>query len=536
MHVRALSLLVLAIGCGARTGMLTDGAPFSVGGGGASSSAGSASAGAPAFAGQGGAALGGASSGGSAGAQAGAPSSGASNGGTSGGPSCVDPRLVSVSPKPASVGVASNDVLHAFLSCPLDPSVPWQGTLRATGRYAGILPGTLAQMSATDVFLEPRAPDNFRKSPFFPGELVTGWVAPALGGPFQWQFTAATRPKGSPHFTQTPQALNPAQDAELGDLDRDGDLDLVTGSSFDNVGRVWLNDGKGFFTLGVPLPPITESLLADVDADGDLDIISTHLYLNDGSAHFTEAQEMGAVQAVFDADGDGDMDVFSQRPNDEASLLFNDGKGVFSVRSVLFGGDLFDAKAGDLDNDGDLDLVAIIYDTSKPRVARMILLLNDGRGVFKETATDLKYDATRTLALGDVDQDGDLDVFLASWGAAGARNPDDQVWLNDGHAHFTLGDSPISGSIDVTLQDLDGDNDLDAIVGQHPPYSVVAGEPSRILLNDGKGHFMPGSSLGGSNFQHLTVGDLDGDGDLDAIVAQWDWTLHPPVQVWLQDN
>ena len=42
--------------------------------------------------------------------------------------------------------------------------------------------------------------------------------------------------------------------------------------------------------------------------------------------------------------------------------------------------------------------------------------------------------------------------------------------------------------------------------------------------------------MGGSNFQHIVLGDLDGDGDLDAVVAQWDWYDKPPVQIWLQDG
>jgi hypothetical protein len=171
-----------------------------------------------------------------------------------------------------------------------------------------------------------------------------------------------------------------------------------------------------------------------------------------------------------------------------------------------------------------------------PTSFRGALLLNDGTGAFTEIDAGLRVDATRGVALGDIDGDGDLDLFMASWGAAGARNPADRVWLNDGSGHFSAGDAPLTGSIQILLADLDGDGDLDAIAGQHPPYSVVKGEPSRILLNDGAGHFTPSGTVGGSNFQHLAIGDLDADGDLDAVVAQWDWTATPAIQVWLQDG
>jgi hypothetical protein len=138
--------------------------------------------------------------------------------------------------------------------------------------------------------------------------------------------------------------------------------------------------------------------------------------------------------------------------------------------------------------------------------------------------------------LGDVDADGDLDVMIASWGAAGAVNPPDLVWLNDGTAHFHEGYAPLSGSPKFVLGDLDGDGVLDAVAGQHVPYSSEKGDPSRLLLNDGAGHFSLSGQLGGSNFQNVALGDLDGDGDLDAVVAQWDWTQKPPVQVWLQSG
>ena len=125
---------------------------------------------------------------------------------------------------------------------------------------------------------------------------------------------------------------------------------------------------------------------------------------------------------------------------------------------------------------------------------------------------------------------------MASWGAAGAINPPDQVWLNDGTAHFSLGDSPLSGSPQIVMADLDGDGDLDAVAGQHPPYSNAKGDPSLILLNDGAGHFTQSGQIGDGNFQNVALGDLDGDGDLDAAIAQWDWTNRVPAQIWLQDG
>ena len=449
---------------------------------------------------------------------------------------CLDPKLLRVEPPNARNGVPASDGVQATFSCSPDPRIPRPTNLHITGRFAAQLPTSFPTATPpSSIVLQLAKPDTPLMQPYFPGELITGWLGAPLGGPFLWQYTAAVRRKSSGKFSDTGQALSAAEEVELADLDHDGDLDLVAGSAPDQVGRVWSNDGHGNFALRASLPPFRKPLLGDVDGDGDLDIVTDHLYLNDGMFKFTESATLGEAYALFDADGDGDLDVFATQNGKQRTLFSNDGAGRFTPKAMGTSY-IYDAQAGDLDNDGDLDLVLLTVSDSSPAVFDGTVLLNDGKGAFLENAAGLLVDATRTIALGDVDRDGDLDVFMASWGAAGARNPADQVWLNDGNAHFKPGDAPLTGSIQILFADLDGDGDLDAIAGQHPPYSVVKGEPSRILLNDGKGRFTSSGTVGGSNFQHLAIGDLDGDGDLDAVVAQWDWTTTPAVQVWLQDG
>jgi len=321
----------------------------------------------------------------------------------------------------------------------------------------------------------------------------------------------------------------------LADLDHDGDLDLVTWSYGDPV-RIWKNDGHGQFlpaaTLPAPTPSLTgQPVLGDFNGDGDLDVAVSTLFLNDGQLTFTGSASLGIPRVAFDVDGDGDLDLITSPTEQTWAVLKNDGKGHFT-QTQMTQEFLTDAEVGDFDNDGDLDVVAL---TSLGQ-QRAVILLNDGTGTFEERDAGLLVNASRGLSVGDVDDDGDLDVFIGNWGQAGGFNPNDQVWLNDGAAHFSAGDAPLSGSVQIVLADVDGDGDLDAVAGQHVPYTSEKGQPSLVLLNDGTGHFSSSGQVGGSNFQNIALGDLDGDGDLDAVVAQWDWTLKPPVQIWLQSG
>ena len=162
---------------------------------------------------------------------------------------------------------------------------------------------------------------------------------------------------------------------------------------------------------------------------------------------------------------------------------------------------------GDLDGDGDLDAFVANTDRNPSRV-----WLNDGRGRFAMTGQELGRNRSLDVALGDLDGDGDLDAFVANWGR-------DQIWWNQGNGWFTPG--PLLDVVDVStsaaLGDLDGDGDLDAFVTNW-------GE-NRIWWNQGDGRFAQNEELAGQLrtdtrwSTQVALGDLDGDGDVDAVVA-----------------
>ena len=149
------------------------------------------------------------------------------------------------------------------------------------------------------------------------------------------------------------------------------------------------------------------------------------------------------------------------------------------------------------------------------------LELNDGRATFTDSAQRLGDAVGNSVALGDVDVDGDLDAFVTA-----SSFHAETVWINDGHALFTGRElSDVGMAQDVSLGDLDGDGDLDALL------AVCAGD--LVWLGDGAGNFThTDQQLGERCSMAVALGDLDGDGDLDAFIADHSW----PNSMWLNEG
>ncbi len=124
-------------------------------------------------------------------------------------------------------------------------------------------------------------------------------------------------------------------------------------------------------------------------------------------------------------------------------------------------------------------------------------------------------ETSANVSIGDVNGDGSLDIVLAK----GRHWPlVDRVLIGDGRGHFLTG-YDLGGAADRSysgrLVDLDGDGDLDVVISNDTP------DPKRVYLNDGKGHFDVGSTYGRAKWEtrNASVADLDGDGRPDIIVA-----------------
>ncbi len=135
--------------------------------------------------------------------------------------------------------------------------------------------------------------------------------------------------------------------------------------------------------------------------------------------------------------------------------------------------------------------------------------------IFTRTQT-IGQSASYGVALGDLDNDNDLDAFVANVLFETALSNTNKVWLNNGSGQFTDSGQSL-GSMDsyaVALGDLDGDKDLDAFVAND-------GE-NTVWVNDGQGNFSDsGQKLGANNSHTVLLADVNQDGRLDAYVANY---------------
>ena len=275
--------------------------------------------------------------------------------------------------------------------------------------------------------------------------------------------------------------------------------------------------------------------LGDLDGDGDLDAFfgnwgqANTVWLNDGAGHFTDSGQRldssySSAVVLGDVDGDGNLDAFvANYWNQPNKVWLNNGAGTFSDSGQSLGSsDSHGVAMGDLDGDGDLDaFVGNAHDQANK------VWLNDGAGHFIDSGQSLGSSNSLDVALGDVDGDGDLDAFVTSYDI-GNYDQSITVWLNDGTGTFTDSGQSLGSSYQaaVALGDVDGDGDLDAFVGNVGTSSV--------LLNDGAGNFSDsGQSLDNPDHCVVALGDVDGDGDLDAFVGNWSSNAD---KIWLNNG
>ena len=354
----------------------------------------------------------------------------------------------------------------------------------------------------------------------------------------------------------------------MGDYDKDGDLDIYisvvySGNKiFQNEGNLRFKDMTGtlcldnrYDTHGIVWADFDNNSYIDIFVANNLEALTERrgelpppngFYLSFDEGFVECAEQVGLAGTKFnyscgvttaDINGDGLLDIYvcegGYRKGRDChnSLYVNNGDGTYRDIAAQAGidhdGNGYCCAFSDYDNDGDPDLyLGNINDTTD--LVTRVLYRNNGDGTFTDVTEKLGIAARGnniSCFWGDVDCDGDQDLFLAN--SSGPGHPEKEwgantLLRNNGDGTF----SDISRQSGVAVQtnsrgsamaDVDNDGDLDI-------YVVNSRNESLLFLNDGKGTFTEShEKTGGSVFygHGVAFGDLDGDGDVELTVGNW---------------
>ncbi len=285
----------------------------------------------------------------------------------------------------------------------------------------------------------------------------------------------------------------------IDDVDKDGWNDIFLGTANQPHRMVWSNEGGKDFTVqelsGPIILPQTANF-ADIDNDGDSDLFicndngSNFVYRNDGDRNFIKDDELIVTNTTPSSDNSGNY----------ASIWV------------------------DYDNDDDLDLYISkcrlgITDINDPRRINQ-LWENDGNGNYVEVAALrglIPYAQTWSTDFADIDNDGDLDVFMINHGTKS------RLYENDGTGHFTditdaAGFSPAIDNITVGLQtqfaDFDGDTYVDLLItssqGGYKYFRNLGNKTFGVIF----GVFQTLDAM-----NSMAIGDLNNDGFIDVLAG-----------------
>jgi hypothetical protein len=471
------------------------------------------------------------------------------------------PILSDYVPSVQQLDVPLNSTIVLTYSTPLSATTVTSSTVPVYGMMSGVLSASY-QVSDGLVTIDPTRD-------FFPGELVstiaTTDVTDIQGShPLSstvWQFTVAAHGGDGNGTAWISHTVVPTTATLLvngygdepgvsyydffispgrvvtGDIDGDGDIDAaVVAVTSDKI--VWAENANGVGCTGWKLHLVSDDLenatdvaLADIDGDGDLDILGSNEQSPGGdvdditwwenvagdgatwAAHVIEPTFYGAINVVAgDIDGDGDLDVVGTTYLSTHIPWWENVNGDGSVwiehqveRDWATASELL---IGDLDNDGDPDVLA-----ASNNVIAWWENVNADATIWLRHTIITSTDGYRNVAVGDVDGDGALDVISAAvyfnavtwWENPGSVSA---VWIR-----HVLEDSRNAEAWDVDTGDFDGDGDLDL---------VVAAMDDGVTLwvnSSGDGASWSETQVDGTveDLRYVASGDLDRDGDLDII-------------------
>ena len=330
-----------------------------------------------------------------------------------------------------------------------------------------------------------------------------------------------------------------------GDYDNDGDLDILLigkTNTGNRISKIYRNNGNNTFAEQTSIVlegvDIGSAAWGDYNNDGNLDILLTgandlgirisKIYRNNGDNSFSEQTNI-LLTAVYessvawgDYDNDGNLDIllagYDVVTNTCVSKIYrNNGNNGFTEQTNISLEGVANGSVawGDYDNDGDLDILLAGVSHSSIYISK--IYRNNGNNNFTEqTIISLPGMYGGSVAWGDYDSDGYLDILLA--GETYTNGLLSKIYRNNGNNSFTeqtgISLTDVVGGKGV-WGDYDNDGDLDILLSGVSGTSLV----SKIYKNNGNNSFtlQTGISFAGAN--NICWGDYDNDGDLDIIIG-----------------
>ncbi|MEQ8819264.1 MAG: VCBS repeat-containing protein [Sumerlaeia bacterium] len=330
-----------------------------------------------------------------------------------------------------------------------------------------------------------------------------------------------------------------SRSVEGADLDGDGDIDVLSAASGDDL-VVWFEnlDGQGTFSGKMTISGTAEGANAagafDIDGDGDLDVVAA-ADVNDlfvwyenqtGAADFSTSKPIGMTgDAIFkftaaDIDGDNDLDIVGASSDNSNVKWFEntDGNGNFAPGTLIDGalGGANYVDAADFDGDGDVDVLATGFSDDEVVIYQNV----NGDGSFwNPQVLNSTASGAWVARAGDIDGDGDMDVV------SGSASDNRFQWYEN-----LDGDGTFTGAITITtvtqfpqdldFADIDNDGDLDLVTASFLDDRVAWFENL-----DGKGDFGPINTINftgdGTQVTSVAAADLDGDGDPEVLSTSY---------------
>ena len=281
----------------------------------------------------------------------------------------------------------------------------------------------------------------------------------------------------------------------------------------------------------------------DADQDGNLDLYlvnsgqANRLFRNSGTTLDGDIALVAGIAdnasgfgaAWGDYDNDGDLDLYLARSGQTNRLYRNNGNGTFTDVGGTAGVDNNDEGRsvawGDYDNDGHLDLYLVNDGPNR-------LFRNQGDGTFEEVSSAAGVSDSgegQAVAWGDYDNDGDLDLYVSNGrGGIGLGGAPNRLYRNNGNGTFTnvAGSARVDDDGDgrgVAWADYDNDGDLDLYLANSDEAIFVSTAPNRLYRNNGAGVF---TNIAGAvnvddagDSRGVAWGDYDNDGFLDLYLV-----------------